>query len=116
MHTYQIQVLTHALSVAIEDLFATQQLPPSLPWVFSCCLAAEKHIDVLLYVFIRLPPDLDAALRRIGDGALSHKLQDLAQQPEVDYRVAFTGYVFRRSKVQFPHTGCCLRYAFYGRT
>ncbi|MGO2111646.1 MAG: glycosyltransferase [Pseudoclavibacter sp.] len=54
-------------------------------------ITGEKHIDVLLEAFRRLPSDLDAHLDIVGGGDLFHALQRLAVKLGVAERVTFHG-------------------------
>lgn len=56
-------------------------------------VTGEKHLDVLLRAFARLPKDLEASLQIVGQGDQSVALQRLATHLGVSSRVDFSGYL-----------------------
>ena len=61
-------------------------------------LIGYKHVDDLLVAFSRL--DLDAELYIVGEGPERKNLEALRRELKIDHKVAFTGFVDERKKIE----------------
>jgi glycosyltransferase involved in cell wall biosynthesis len=94
---HRIEIIPNGVDVEkYDEVKAEKSDRPRVIYVGR--LIGYKHVDDLLLAFSRL--DLDAELYIVGEGPERKNLEALVRELRIDHKVAFTGFVDERKKIE----------------